>query len=185
MLRELLARRPSQLTVRVLLWRAPVPVFTRAVRGAHRGDQLVRGTPSRLWTTGPCMPQKVVVIDDEVAFVVASTDRLGGDRYDTLSIQRAGAWAGHVTSRVRAAVADVSRTSPNVAGGDRGASGSPGDPGSGDVDLQIVRTSREALRLAPGGLGHRGIPARPETAALVYLENNSSGRGDRNILADK
>jgi phosphatidylserine/phosphatidylglycerophosphate/cardiolipin synthase-like enzyme len=91
LLRELLREAAESVGARVLLWAgAPVPVFAprrSSVRAAR--DQLVHRTRIKV-ALDPherpmhCHHEKLVVIDDEIAFVggIDLTD-LGGDRYDT------------------------------------------------------------------------------------------------------
>jgi len=202
LLRELLGEAAESVDVRVLLWAgAPVPVFTprrSAVRTAR--DQLVRGTRIQAVldsTERPmhCHHEKVVVIDDEVAFVggIDVTD-LGGDRYDTPQHPARGRMGWHdVTSRVRGpAVADVSRHVTQrwqAVTGER-LEAPATDPGSGDVDLQIVRTVPEKLYdFAPRGdfrIIEAYLRALRTAQHLVYLENQFLWSPEiANILADK
>jgi phosphatidylserine/phosphatidylglycerophosphate/cardiolipin synthase-like enzyme len=91
LLRELLREAAESVEVRVLLWAgAPVPVFSprrSSVRAAR--DQLVGGTRIKVALDANerpmhCHHEKLVLIDDEIAFLggIDMTD-LGGDRYDT------------------------------------------------------------------------------------------------------
>jgi phosphatidylserine/phosphatidylglycerophosphate/cardiolipin synthase-like enzyme len=188
-LRELLREAAESVDVRVLVWAgAPVPVFAprrSSVREAR--DQLVRGTRIRAALDSRerpmhCHHEKVVVVDDEVAFVggVDITD-LGGDRYDTPDHPARGRMGWHdVASRLRGpAVADVARhvaqrweavtgervpVEPPAAGEDAGA-----------VELQIVRTVPEKLYdFAPRGdfrILEAYLRALRSAERLVYLEN--------------
>jgi len=202
LLRELLAEAAESVDVRVLLWAgAPVPLFTpsrSSVRTAR--DQLVRGTRIQAVldsTERPmhCHHEKVVVVDDEVAFVggIDLTD-LGGDRYDTPAHPARGRMGWHdVTSRVRGpAVADVSA---HVTERWQAVTGErlevPAvEPGSGDVDLQIVRTVPEKLYdFAPCGdfrIIEAYVRALRSAQHLVYLENQFLWSPEiANILAGK
>ena len=202
LLRELLGEAAQSVDVRVLLWAgAPVPLFTpsrSAVRTAR--DQLVHGTRIQAVldsTERPmhCHHEKLVVIDDEVAFVggIDLTD-LGGDRYDTPQHPARGRMGWHdVTSRVRGpAVADVSRHLTHrwqAVTGER-LEAPAVDPGSGDVDLQIVRTVPEKLYdFAPRGdfrIIEAYVRALRTAQHLVYLENQFLWSPEiANILADK
>jgi phosphatidylserine/phosphatidylglycerophosphate/cardiolipin synthase-like enzyme len=107
LLRESLGAAAESVDVRVLLWAgAPVPVFAprrSAVRAAR--DELVRGTRIKValdCNERPmhCHHEKLVVIDDELAFVggIDVTD-LGGDRYDTPEHRDGGGWAGTTSPR--------------------------------------------------------------------------------------
>jgi phosphatidylserine/phosphatidylglycerophosphate/cardiolipin synthase-like enzyme len=107
LLRELLGEAAESVDVRVLLWAgAPVPVFAPR-RGAVRAgrDELVRGTRIKAALDSNerpmhCHHEKLVVIDDELAFVggIDLTD-LGGDRYDTPEHPGVGGWAGTTSPR--------------------------------------------------------------------------------------
>ena len=98
-LRDLLGELAEQVSVRVLLWAgAPVPLFTptrKAVRGMR--EELVRGTRVQC-ALDPrerpmhCHHEKIVIIDGETAFVGGiDLTSVGGDRFDTRSIQPARA----------------------------------------------------------------------------------------------
>jgi phosphatidylserine/phosphatidylglycerophosphate/cardiolipin synthase-like enzyme len=91
LLRELLGDAAELVDVRVLLWAgAPVPVFAPRRSCVRAGrDEFVRGTRIQGALDSNerpmhCHHEKLVVIDDELAFVggIDVTD-LGGDRYDT------------------------------------------------------------------------------------------------------
>ena len=110
LLRELLAEAAEALDVRVLLWAgAPVPLFAprrSAVREAR--DKLVRGTRIRAALDSKerplhCHHEKLVLVDDDVAFVggIDLTD-LAGDRWDTPPHPARGRLGWHdVASRIR------------------------------------------------------------------------------------
>jgi phosphatidylserine/phosphatidylglycerophosphate/cardiolipin synthase-like enzyme len=119
LLRELLREAAESVDVRVLLWAgAPVPVFAPRRASVREGrDELVRGTRIEAALDSNerpmhCHHEKLVVIDDEVAFVggIDLTD-LNGDRYDTPDHPARGRMGWHdVASRLRGpAVADVGR----------------------------------------------------------------------------
>src|SRR3954452_22073421 len=99
-----------------------------------------------------CHHEKVVVIDDEVAFVggIDLTD-LGGDRYDTPAHPARGRLGWHdVASRIRRpAVADVARHLTQrweaVTGERVPAQDAEAAAPAGEVELQIVRTVPEKL----------------------------------------
>ncbi len=90
-LRELLADAAERIDVRVLAWAgAPLPIFhpdRREVRQAR--DELVRGTRISMALDAKerpfhCHHEKLVVVDDEIAFVGGiDLTRLGGDRLDS------------------------------------------------------------------------------------------------------
>jgi phosphatidylserine/phosphatidylglycerophosphate/cardiolipin synthase-like enzyme len=200
---ELLREAAESVDVRVLLWAgAPVPVFAprrSSVRAAR--DQLVHGTRIKV-ALDPherpmhCHHEKLVVIDDELAFVggIDVTD-LGGDRYDTPEHPARGRMGWHdVASRVRgSAVADVGR---HVAQRWQAVTGErleaqPADVVSaGDLELQIVRTVPEKLYdFAPRGefrIIEAYLRALRSAQHLVYLENQFLWSPEIvNILADK
>jgi phosphatidylserine/phosphatidylglycerophosphate/cardiolipin synthase-like enzyme len=202
LLRELLGEAAESVDVRVLLWAgAPVPVFAPRRSSVREGrDQLVRGTRIKAVLDSNerpmhCHHEKVVVIDDEVAFVggIDVTD-LGGDRYDTPQHPARGRMGWHdVTSRVRGpAVADVSRHVTQrweAVTGER-LEAPATDPGGGDVELQIVRTVPENLYdFAPRGdfrIIEAYLRALRTAQHLVYLENQFLWSPEiANILAGK
>ena len=187
LLRELLREAAESVDVRVLLWAgAPVPLFAprrSSVRDAR--EQLVRGTRIKAALDSHerpmhCHHEKVVVIDDEVAFVggIDLTD-LGGDRYDTPAHPARGRLGWHdVASRLRGpAVADVAR---HVAQRWEAVTGERVEPAgggerAGDVEVQIVRTVPEKLYgFAPRGdfrIIEAYMRALRSAQHLIYLEN--------------
>jgi len=203
LLRELLGEAAESVDVRVLLWAgAPVPVFAPRRASVREGrDELVRGTRIKAALDSNerpmhCHHEKLVVIDDEVAFVggIDLTD-LSGDRYDTPEHPARGRTGWHdVASRLRGpAVADVGR---HVAQRWQAVTGErlenqPADvPGAGDVELQIVRTLPEKLYdFAPRGdfrIIEAYLRALRSAQHLVYLENQFLWSPEIvNILADK
>jgi phosphatidylserine/phosphatidylglycerophosphate/cardiolipin synthase-like enzyme len=203
LLRELLGEAAESVDVRVLLWAgAPVPVFAPRRSSVREGrEQLVRGTRIKAVLDSNerpmhCHHEKVVVIDDEVAFVggIDVTD-LGGDRYDTPQHPARGRMGWHdVTSRVRGpAVADVSRHVTQrwqAVTGERLEAHAADLEGAGDVDLQIVRTVPEKIYdFAPRGdfrIIEAYLRALRTAQHLVYLENQFLWSPEiANILAGK
>jgi phosphatidylserine/phosphatidylglycerophosphate/cardiolipin synthase-like enzyme len=189
LLRELLREAAELVEVRVLLWAgAPVPLFAprrSSVREAR--EQLVRGTRIKAALDSHerpmhCHHEKVVVIDDEVAFVggIDLTD-LGGDRYDTPARPARGRLGWHdVACRLRGpAVADVARHVAQrweAVTGERVAVEPTGDGArAGDVEVQIVRTVPEKLYgFAPRGdfrILEAYVRALRSAQHLIYLEN--------------
>src|SRR3954465_6712636 len=136
-LRELLADAAERVDVRVLMWAgAPPRTFApdrRAVRAAR--DELMRGTKVRAACDSRsralhCHHEKLVIVDEEVAFVGGiDLTQLGGDRYDTnahpargrLRSPAAGAAARAGAPRGRACAAGraptPARTAPRAGGG--------------------------------------------------------------------
>src|ERR1700730_4279037 len=203
LLRELLGEAAESVEVRVLLWAgAPVPVFAprrSSVRAAR--DQLVRGTRIKVALDSKerpmhCHHEKLVVIDDEVAFVggIDLTD-LGGDRYDTPEHPGRGRMGWHdVASRLRGpAVGDVGRHVAErweAVTGERLEAEPAGVGSAVDVELQIVRTVPERLyEFAPRGdfrIIEAYLRALRSARYLVYLENQFLWSPEIvNILADK
>jgi phosphatidylserine/phosphatidylglycerophosphate/cardiolipin synthase-like enzyme len=118
-LRELLAEAATRVDVRVLAWAgAPLPLFhpdRREVRRAR--EELVRGTRISMALDAKerpfhCHHEKLVLVDDEIAFVGGiDLSRLGGDRVDSSEHPPRGATGWHDTcSRLEGPiVADVAR----------------------------------------------------------------------------
>jgi phosphatidylserine/phosphatidylglycerophosphate/cardiolipin synthase-like enzyme len=203
-LRELLREAAESVEVRVLLWAgAPVPLFSPRrsdVREAR--DELVRGTRIRAALDSHerpmhCHHEKVVVIDDEIAFVggIDLTD-LGGDRFDTPEHPARGRLGWHdVASRIRGpAVADVARHLAQrweaVTGERVPAQAAEAAAPAGDVELQIVRTVPEKLYdFAPRGdfrIVEAYLRALRSAQRFVYLENQFLWAPEVvDILADK
>jgi phosphatidylserine/phosphatidylglycerophosphate/cardiolipin synthase-like enzyme len=187
-LRELLAQIARRgVDVRVLLWAgAPLPLFTphrRDVRADAR--ELARDTGVRVALDdherlAHCHHEKLVVVDDEVAFVggVDLTD-LGGDRWDTSRHPARGRLGWHdAGSRLRGPiVADVAEHFElrwsEVTGDEPPAVPVPAP--TGDTTIQLLRTVPERVygRMRDGAFGilegyMRWLRAARE---LVYLES--------------
>jgi phosphatidylserine/phosphatidylglycerophosphate/cardiolipin synthase-like enzyme len=206
LLRELLAEAAETVDVRVLLWAgAPLPVFAPKRSSVRAGrDELVRGTRIKAALDSNerpmhCHHEKLVVIDDDVAFVggIDLTD-LGGDRYDTPEHPGRGRLGWHdVASRLRGpAVADVGRHVAerwHAVTGERleGLEAQPaGAVSAGDLELQIVRTVPEKLyEFAPRGdfrIIEAYLRALRSARHLIYLENQFLWSPEIvNILAGK
>ncbi|HEX2102367.1 MAG TPA: phosphatidylserine/phosphatidylglycerophosphate/cardiolipin synthase family protein [Solirubrobacteraceae bacterium] len=163
-LREVLAEKAEAVDVRVLMWAgAPPRTFApdrRAVRAGR--DELVRGTRIRVALDARsralhCHHEKLVIVDDEVAFVGGiDLTLLGGDRYDTNRHPARGRLGWHdAAARLRGpAVADVAA---HFAGRWSEVTGeplpaSPAAARAGDVEVQVVRTVPERqYAFAPHG----------------------------------
>ncbi|MGI8801659.1 MAG: phospholipase D-like domain-containing protein [Solirubrobacteraceae bacterium] len=188
LLRQLLGEAADSIDVRVLLWAgAPVPVLEPRRSSVRRWrDELVGRTAIKVALDSNerplhCHHEKLVVIDDEVAFVggIDLTD-LSADRYDTPEHPGRGRMGWHdVASRVRGpAVADVSRHLAQrwlAVTGER-LEAPPGDaPRAGGIELQIVRTVPEKLYdFAPRGdfrIIEAYLRALRSADHLIYLEN--------------
>jgi phosphatidylserine/phosphatidylglycerophosphate/cardiolipin synthase-like enzyme len=203
LLRELLGEAAESVDVRVLLWAgAPVPAFTPRRASVRKGrDELVRGTRIKAALDSNerplhCHHEKLVVIDDEIAFIggIDLTD-LDGDRYDTPQHPARGRMGWHdVASRMRGpAVADVGRHVAQrwhaVTGEHLEAQQVDAAP-AGDVELQIVRTVPEQLYdFAPRGefrIIEAYLRALRSAQHLVYLENQFLWSPEVvNVLAEK
>ena len=176
LLRELLAEAAETVDVRVLLWAgAPAPVFAPRRASVRAGrDELVHGTRIKAALDSHerpmhCHHEKLVVIDDDVAFVggIDLTD-LGGDRYRHARASGArAAWAGTTSPRGCAgrrwptSAAHFAQRWHEVTG-ERLDAQPAGAVSAGDLELQIVRTVPEKhLRFAPRGRlpDPRGVPA--------------------------
>ncbi len=187
-LRELLAQTAARgVDVRVLLWAgAPMRVFTPARRdvradarelGRDTGVRLALDSRERLMH---CHHEKLVVVDDEVAFVggVDLTD-LGGDRWDTPLHPARGRLGWHdAGTRVRGPiVADVAEhldlrwtavtgeQLPVV----------PAPAAAGDTRIQLLRTIPERVyeQMRDGAFGilEGYMRALRSAREIVYLES--------------
>src|SRR3954447_17611728 len=191
-LRDLLAELAERLQVRVLLWGgAPLPVFTpdrSEVRDAAR--ELTRGTAIRHALDSHerpmhCHHEKLVIVDDEIAFVGGiDLTTLGGDRFDMREHEMRSRLGWHdACVRLRGpAVADVAahfaarwretaeeelaptRPSPPAAAN-----------GSTTRTVQVVRTVPERIYgFAPDGefrILEAYRRALRSATRLIYIEN--------------
>jgi phosphatidylserine/phosphatidylglycerophosphate/cardiolipin synthase-like enzyme len=185
--RELLAEVAERVPVRVLVWAgAPVPVFKpgRAAVEAAR-EQLVTGTKIRcvLDSRGRmmhCHHEKIVIVDDELAFVGGiDLTALAGDRFDYSEHPlREGIGWHDASSKVRGPLlrdvaAHFAMRWEAVAGE---ALPPPEDPApAGDVTAQLVRTVPErAYPALPHGefsTLEAYMRALRSAERLIYLEN--------------
>ena len=163
-LRDLLGELAERVDVRVLLWAgSPLPVFTPDRREVRRGrERLVTGTRimcvlDERERPMHCHHEKLVIVDDEIAFVGGiDLTALGGDRYDTSDHPcRPGIGWHDVATRVRGpAVRDVAEHFAfrwrEVCGEtlDRG----DAPPRAGGHALQVIHTVPEKIyESAPRG----------------------------------
>jgi phosphatidylserine/phosphatidylglycerophosphate/cardiolipin synthase-like enzyme len=185
--RELLAETAERVPVRVLVWAgAPLPVFQprRGVVRAQR-ERLIRGTKIRCELdacTRPmhCHHEKLVIVDDELAFVGGiDLTALAGDRYDFSTHPCKDEMGWHDASSllrgpiVRDVAAHFALRWEAVAGE---ALPLPEDiPAAGDVTAQLVRTVPEnAYRVLPRGefsVLEAYSRALRSAKRLIYLEN--------------
>jgi phosphatidylserine/phosphatidylglycerophosphate/cardiolipin synthase-like enzyme len=161
-LRDLLAELAERVEVRVLLWGgSPLPLFSpdrSAVRAAR--ERLVRGSRVRCALDTHerpmhCHHEKLVIVDDELAFVGGiDITSLGGDRFDSSDHPMRGrrGWHDAATRLTGPAVADVAAhfaarwhevTGERVAA--NAAASTAASAPAGDVELQIVRTIPERI----------------------------------------
>jgi phosphatidylserine/phosphatidylglycerophosphate/cardiolipin synthase-like enzyme len=201
-LRDLLGETAERIDVRVLLWAgAPLPVFKPA-RSAVRDvrSALTRGTRVRCALDQHerpmhCHHEKLVIVDDEVAFVGGiDLTSLGGDRFDTNDHPMRGRLGWHDSaSRIEGpAVADVAAhfgARWHAVTGERLEHGTPPEP-AGDVELQVARTVPEKIYgfLAEGDFRILEAYTRALRSAreLVYLESQFLWSGQIvEILAGK
>src|SRR4051794_18460233 len=186
-LRDLLAELAERVEVRVLLWAGPpLPVFephrsdVRAVR-----DELTRGTKVRCVLdsrerTMHCHHEKLVIVDDSVAFVGGiDLTALGGDRCDDRGHPAKGRLGWHdVATRLRGpAVADVaSHYRQRWMEVDGEELPPPAQPeAAGEIEVQVVRTvPNRTYRFAPDGefrILEAYVRALRSAQELIYIEN--------------
>jgi phosphatidylserine/phosphatidylglycerophosphate/cardiolipin synthase-like enzyme len=186
-LRDLLAELAQQVEVRVLAWAgAPVPVFKPTRRTVREGQRkLTEGTRVRCALDSKerpmhCHHEKIVVIDDSIAFVGGiDLTGLGGDRYDERGHPARGRLGWHDAAlRVRGPlVADVAAHFAarwrEVDGEELGEPAVPDD--AGDIEAQLVRTLPERIyefaRRGEFSIVESYLRALRSAQRLVYLEN--------------
>jgi phosphatidylserine/phosphatidylglycerophosphate/cardiolipin synthase-like enzyme len=173
--------------VRVLLWAGPpLPVFqptrrmAKAARDGFSRDSAVRCVLDRRERSMHCHHEKLVVVDDEVAFVGGiDFTALQGDRRDSHSHRPDRPLGWHdLSTRLRGpVVADVARHFlqrwSEVAGEELPPPVPP--PPAGDVSVHLVRTVPErTYRFAPKGefsILAEYLNALRSARSLVYVEN--------------
>jgi phosphatidylserine/phosphatidylglycerophosphate/cardiolipin synthase-like enzyme len=185
--RELLAEAAERVPVRVLVWAgAPVPVFApRRARVREEREALVHGTRIRCELDActrmmHCHHEKLVIVDDEVAFVGGiDLTTLAGDRFDHRHHPlRAPEIGWHdATTRLRGpAVRDVAaHFALRWEAVTREALPLPEPSAGGDVTVQLVRTVPDgAFRALPRGefsILETYLRALRSARSLIYLEN--------------
>jgi len=187
-LRDLLGQVAERIDVRVLLWAgAPAPVFSPS-RSTVRDVQgeLTRGTAVQCALDGHerpmhCHHEKLVIIDDEIAFVGGiDLTSLGGDRFDTNDHPMRGRLGWHDSaSRIEGpAVADVAahfRARWHAVTEEKLEEPLSPPEASGPIELQVVRTVPEKIYdfLANGDFRILEAYTRALRSAtrLVYLES--------------
>jgi phosphatidylserine/phosphatidylglycerophosphate/cardiolipin synthase-like enzyme len=186
-LRELLASTAERVPVRLLLWAGPpLPVFqpTRGlVKSAHEAftrDSKVRCVLDSRERTMHCHHEKLVIVDDETAFVGGMDfTALEGDRHDSIEHppDRPLGWHDVVTRLRGPIVADVAdhfrRRWREVAQEDL-PEPVPPKP-AGDTNVQLLRTIPDGTYdFAPRGeftILDGYLRALRSAKRLVYLEN--------------
>ncbi|MGI8557845.1 MAG: phospholipase D-like domain-containing protein [Solirubrobacteraceae bacterium] len=186
-MREILAMLAERLPVRVLAWAgAPVPAFKPTRKQVRKGrTQLIEGTQIRCTLDSHerpmhCHHEKLVVIDDRVAFVGGiDLTSLGGDRFDSSEhvYRSALGWHDALACIQGPAVRDVAehfRARWQEVAGESLAPAAASEP-AGDVELQILRTLPERVyKFAPRGefrILEAYIRALRSAERLVYVEN--------------
>jgi phosphatidylserine/phosphatidylglycerophosphate/cardiolipin synthase-like enzyme len=186
--RDLLEEVARRIPVRVLMWGgAPIPWLTETSRSGvrSRAEDLCRG--SRVQYAGDtkerplhCHHEKIVVIDDEVAFVNGTEPTVsGGDRFDGQHHTMRGERGWHdVASKLRGPivedVAEHFRMRWHEVTGETLPSVKASEP-VGSVTGQIVRTVPEKIYAAlPRGdfsVLEAYVRALRSAKRLIYLEN--------------
>jgi phosphatidylserine/phosphatidylglycerophosphate/cardiolipin synthase-like enzyme len=187
-LRALLAEVAERAEVRVLLWAgAPAPVFkpsrsaVRQVRAELTRGTRVRCALDRHERPMHCHHEKLVIVDDRVAFVGGiDLTSLGGDRFDSDEHPMRGRLGWHDSaSRIEGpAVADVAAhfgARWNAVTGEAVAAPGPDRDHAGAVELQVVRTVPENIYdFLPGGdfrILEAYTRALRSAQRIVYLES--------------
>ena len=186
-LRELLAELAERVDVRVLVWAGPpAPVFEPKRSDVKRiRDELTRGTQIRCVLdarerTMHCHHEKLVIVDDEVAFVGGiDLTSLSGDRWDHGEHPARGRLGWHdVATRLRGpAVADVAehfRARWQEVAAERLPPPAP-QPPHGETTVQVLRTVPDkTYEFVPRGdfrILDAYVRALKSAQRLVYLEN--------------
>jgi phosphatidylserine/phosphatidylglycerophosphate/cardiolipin synthase-like enzyme len=186
-LRDLLADVAERVPVRMLLWAGPpLPVFqptrgmARAARDGFLRGSKVRCVLDRRERTMHCHHEKIVVVDDEVAFVGGiDFTALQGDRHDSNAHRpdRPLGWHDAATLLRGPVVADVAthftQRWAEVAGETLPAPVAPA--AAGDVGVRLVRTVPERTyafaRHGEFSILDAYVHALRSARELVYLEN--------------
>ncbi len=186
-LRDVLAELAERLDVRVLLWAGPpAPVFEPKRSDVEQiRDELTRDTQIRCVLdarerTMHCHHEKLVIVDDEIAFVggIDLTD-LSGDRWDGHEHPARGRLGWHdVATRLRGpAVADVAehfRARWQEVAGEPLPAPRP-QPPAGETTVQILRTVPDGTYdFLPHGdfrILDAYVRALRSAQELIYLEN--------------
>lgn len=186
-LRELLAATASRVPVRVLLWAGPpVPMFeptrkrVQAARREFMRDSAVSCVLDARERTLHCHHEKIVVVDDEVAFVGGmDLTAVEGDRHDTADHPPREPLGWHdlgtrLEGPIVADVADHFRLRWQEIAGEE-LPPAPPPPPAGSSSAQLVRTIPErTYDFAPKGefsLLDSYLRALRSATRLIYVEN--------------
>jgi phosphatidylserine/phosphatidylglycerophosphate/cardiolipin synthase-like enzyme len=186
--RDFFAQLAEEIDVRILLWGgAPLPPPFSPKRGDVRewADELTSGTKVKVGLDTKerplhCHHEKIVVIDDETAFVGGiDMTTFGGDRFDTNDHPARSALGWHdVTTRLRGPI--VRDVGEHFAlrwfetTGER-LPDPPQQPEQGGLDVQLIRTVPEKIyKSLPKGdfrILESYIRAIRSARKIIYLEN--------------
>jgi phosphatidylserine/phosphatidylglycerophosphate/cardiolipin synthase-like enzyme len=186
-LRDLLAELAERVDVRVLVWAGPpAPVFEPKRSDVKRvRDELTRGTRVRCVLdarerTMHCHHEKLVIVDDEIAFVGGiDLTSLSGDRWDSRAHDVDGTLGWHdVATRLRGpAVADVAehfRARWQEVAQEPLPAPRP-QPPQGATEVQVLRTVPDGTYgFVPNGdfrILDAYVRALRSAQRLIYLEN--------------
>jgi phosphatidylserine/phosphatidylglycerophosphate/cardiolipin synthase-like enzyme len=186
-MRDLLAKAAERVPVRLLVWAGPpLPVFQPTRRmvdqacAEFRRNSKVHCVADRRERTLHCHHEKIVVVDDEIAFVGGiDFTALSGDRHDSTSHRpdRPLGWHDAATELHGPVVADVAthfgQRWSEVAGETLPVPTSP--PPAGETGVRLVRTVPEHTyrfaRRGEFGILREYLRALRSAKSLVYLEN--------------
>jgi phosphatidylserine/phosphatidylglycerophosphate/cardiolipin synthase-like enzyme len=201
-LRDLLAELAERIPVRVLIWAgAPLPLFrpgrrdVEALRHALTWGTRIRFAADARERPMHCHHEKIVVVDDRIAFVGGiDLTTFAGDRYDDSAHRARGRLGWHdAAAAVRGpAVADVAehfRLRWREVTGEELTPPEAPEP-AGDVRLQVVRTVPERIYDAlPRGdfrIAEAYTRALRSAERLVYVESQFIWSAEATeILEDK
>jgi phosphatidylserine/phosphatidylglycerophosphate/cardiolipin synthase-like enzyme len=185
-LRELLAELARRVDVRVLLWAgAPLPLFKPHRSDVRAGrDELTRGTRIRCALDSKerpmhCHHEKLVIVDDRIAFVGGiDLTSLAGDRFDSSEhrLREQSGWHDCAVRLRGPAVADVGRHFGHRWQEVAGEKVSTQESAAvGAATAQIVRTVPERVyRFAPRGefrILEAYLRALRSAREFIYVEN--------------
>ena len=186
--RDFFAELSERVELRVLLWAGaplPPPFQPRRKDGHDVADELRRGSKVKVALDKKerplhCHHEKIIVIDDEIAFVNGiDMAELGGDRYDSQDHPPKGETGWHdVGTRIRgplvADVADHFRMRWRETTGEQLPEPAIPEP-AGDTEAQLIRTVPEKIYTSvPKGdfrILEAYIRALTSARKLIYLEN--------------